>query len=109
FGARPFILCGLPIRRLSAGTLTYRRRNGRIFLEIVGHPDYGVPFGQDRLIPLWVATQPVRQGTPPVGFESGSQIHDELGLPQERRTLPSVGRWLPADFRQHHLLRNERG
>lgn len=56
FGARPFILCGLPIRRLPAGTLTYTRRNGRFFLEIVGHPEYGVPFGQDRLVLLWLAT-----------------------------------------------------
>ena len=56
FGARPFILCGLPIRSLPQGTLKYVRRNGRFFLEIVGHPDYGVPFGQDRLILLWLAT-----------------------------------------------------
>jgi len=34
FGARPFILCGLPIRRLPAGTLTYTRRNGRFFLNL---------------------------------------------------------------------------
>ncbi|MCU1330464.1 MAG: plasmid encoded RepA protein, partial [Bryobacterales bacterium] len=46
FGARPFILCGLPIHRLPAGDLTYTRRNGRFFLEIVGHPEFGVPFGQ---------------------------------------------------------------
>jgi hypothetical protein len=45
FGAPPFILCGLPIRRLPAGTLTYTRRNGRFYLEVVGHPQYGVPFG----------------------------------------------------------------
>lgn len=38
FGARPFILCGLPIRRLLIGTLTYRRQNGRFCLEIAGHP-----------------------------------------------------------------------
>jgi hypothetical protein len=52
FGARPFILCGLPIRRLPPETLKYTRRNGRFFLKIVGHPDYGVPFGQDRLVLL---------------------------------------------------------
>jgi hypothetical protein len=52
FGARPFILCGTPIRRLPGQTLKYSRRNGRFFLEIVGHPDYGVPFGQDRLVLL---------------------------------------------------------
>src|SRR5215467_16103847 len=57
FGARPFVLCGLPIRRLPGGILRYSRRNGRFFLEIIGRPVYGVPFGQDRLIPLSIATQ----------------------------------------------------
>ena len=41
FGARPFILCGLPIRRLPAEVLKDTRRNGKFFLEIVGHPDHG--------------------------------------------------------------------
>jgi hypothetical protein len=82
FGARPFVLCGLPIRRLPDGTLRYSRRNGRFFLDIIGHPDYGVPFGQDRLIPLWIATQAVRQQTRTVEFESASQILHEWGLAQ---------------------------
>jgi hypothetical protein len=82
FGARPFILCGLPIRRLPAEALRYSRRNGRFFLEITGHPDYGVPFGQDRLIPLWIATQAVRQQSQTVEFESASQILNEWGLAQ---------------------------
>jgi hypothetical protein len=82
FGARPFVLCGLPIRRLPDGALRYSRRNGRFFLDIIGHPDYGVPFGQDRLIPLWIATQAVRQQTRTVEFESASQILHEWGLAQ---------------------------
>lgn len=81
FGARPFILCGLPIRRLAAGVLNYSRRNGRFFLEVTGHPSYGVPFGQDRLIPLWVATQAVRLQTRTIEFGSARQILLDLGLP----------------------------
>lgn len=46
FGARPFILCGLPIRRLPLRTLTYRRQNGRFCLEIVGHPNWGYHSGK---------------------------------------------------------------
>src|SRR5262245_17249542 len=80
FGARPFILCGLPRRRLPAGTLTYTRRNGRFYLEVVGHPQYGVPFGQDRLVLLWLATSAVRQQNPIVRFDSGAQILIEWGL-----------------------------
>jgi hypothetical protein len=61
FNSRPFVLCGLPIRRPPPGTLRHTRRNGRFRLEVLGHPDYGLPFGQDRLIPIWVATLAVRQ------------------------------------------------
>jgi hypothetical protein len=74
FGARPFILCGLPIRRLPEGLLTYSRRNGRSSLEVTGQLSYGVPFGQDRLIPLWIATQAVRNQTRTVEFGSARQI-----------------------------------
>lgn len=82
FGARPFILCGLPIRRPPDGSLRYSRRNGRFFLDIVGHPDHGLPFGQDRLIPLWVATQAVRRQSRIIEFDSAGQILHEWGLPQ---------------------------
>jgi len=81
FGARPFILCGLPIRSLPTGMNRYTRRNGRFFLEIVGHPDYGVPFGQDRLVLIWVATLAIRHQTPIVEFDSAAGILWEFGLP----------------------------
>jgi hypothetical protein len=80
FGARPFILCGLPIRRLPVGTRAYTRRNGKFFLEVVGHPHYGIPFGQDRLVLLWLATEAVRTRSPVVRFESASQILTDWGL-----------------------------
>ena len=81
FGARPFILCGLPIRSLPAGANKYTRRNGRFFLDIVGHPDHGVPFGQDRLVLIWVATLAVRHQSRVVEFDSAAQILSEFGLP----------------------------
>lgn len=81
FSARPFILCGLPIRRLPTETLKYTRQNGRFFLEIVGHPDYGVPFGQDRLVLLWLATAAVRTRSPVVRFGSAGEVLVEWGMP----------------------------
>jgi hypothetical protein len=81
FGARPFILCGMPIRRLPKGNLSYRRRNGKFFLEIVGHPEWGVPFGQDRLVLLYLATNAIRHKTPTVWFRSGAEILVEWGMP----------------------------
>lgn len=83
FGSRPFVLCGLPIRRLPQGTLRYVRRNGRFVLEVIGHPDYGVPFGQDRLIPLWVATAAVRQKSRSIEFRSAAEILNEFDLPKD--------------------------
>ena len=52
FNARPFVLCGIPLRRPPITQLIHWRRNGRFFLDITGHPDFGLPFGQDRLIPI---------------------------------------------------------
>jgi CRISPR/Cas system-associated endoribonuclease Cas2 len=71
----------LPIRRLPAGTLSYRRQNGRFCLEIAGHPDWGVPFGQDRLLILFLATQAVRFQTREVRFRSGAELLVEWGMP----------------------------
>ena len=81
FGARPFILCGLPIRQLPSGMLTYRRQNGRFCLDIIGHPEWGVPYGQDRLLLLYLATQAVRYQSPIIRFRSGAEILVDWGMP----------------------------
>jgi hypothetical protein len=83
FNARPFVLCGLPLRRLPPGKLFYARRNGKFFLEIVAHPRFGLPFGQDRLIPIWVATLAVTQKSRQVHFESAAQMLDFFRLPRD--------------------------
>ena len=83
FNSRPFLLCGLPLKRPPAGTLVHRRRNGLFALEVTGHPEFGLPFGQDRLIPLWVASRSVRQNRREIHFETGAEILSELGLPQD--------------------------
>jgi hypothetical protein len=50
---------------------------------VVGHPDYGLPFGQDRLVPLWVATLAVRQKSRTVFFRSAAEILEEFDLPRD--------------------------
>jgi len=82
YHARPFILCGIPLRRPPAYQLTHTRRNGKFALDIVGHPRFGLPFGQDRLIPVWVATLAVLQKTRVVRFASPSQMLDFFDLPK---------------------------
>lgn len=83
FNSRPFVLCGLPLRRPPLDKLFYTRRNGKFFLEIVAHPRFGLPFGQDRLIPIWVATLSVRRKTREIHFSNAAQILDFFDLPKD--------------------------
>lgn len=80
FTARPFVLCGLPIRRPPPDQLLFERRNGHFTLQITGHPQYGLPFGQDRLVPIFLATMAVRQQSRIVRFESAAALLDTFGL-----------------------------
>ncbi len=80
FNARPFVLCGLPLRRLPPNQSVYTRRNGKFFLQVLGHPQYGVPFGQDRLIPIWIATLAVRQRSRIVRFGTAAEMLDFFRL-----------------------------
>jgi hypothetical protein len=51
--ARPFILCGLPFKKPKKGVSFYKRQNGNEVLEIVGHPEHGLPFGMDIEVLIW--------------------------------------------------------
>lgn len=50
---------------------------------MLGHPDHGLPFGQDRLIPIWVATLAVRQKNRTISFRSAAEILEEFDLPKD--------------------------
>jgi len=80
FNARPFVLCGLPLRRPPSDQLTHTRRNGKFFLQVIGHPQFGLPYGQDRLIPIWVATMAIRQRSRMVRFVTASEVLDFFHL-----------------------------
>jgi len=80
FASRPFVLCGLPVRRLPPGQLLYERRNGRFTLQLTGHPEFGVPFGQDRIVPIFLATMAVRQKSPVLRFKSAAQMLETFGM-----------------------------
>jgi hypothetical protein len=80
FASRPFVLCGLPIRRVPLSSLVYESRNGLFTLQITGHPDFGLPFGQDRLVPIFLATLAVRQQSQTIRFKSAAQMLDTFGM-----------------------------
>jgi hypothetical protein len=80
FNSRPFVLCGLPLRRPPPGQLLYERRNGNFVLQVTGHPAFGLPFGQDRLVPIFLATMAVRQQSKTIRFKSASVLLETFGM-----------------------------
>ncbi|MGI8961419.1 MAG: replication protein RepA, partial [Bryobacteraceae bacterium] len=82
FASRPFVLCGLPIKRPPKGVLLHERRNGQFLLQVTGHPTYGVPWGQDRLVPIFLATLAVRQQKQTITFRSAAEMLDVFGMQQ---------------------------
>jgi hypothetical protein len=80
FSSRPFVLCGLPVRRLPANQLLYERRNGHFVLQLTGHPEFGVPFGQDRIVPIFLATLAVQQKSQVIRFRSASEMLETFGM-----------------------------
>jgi hypothetical protein len=80
FNSRPFVLCGLPVRRLPPDQLLYERRNGRFVLQLTGHPEFGVPFGQDRIVPIFLATLAVQQTSQVIRFRSASEMLEMFGM-----------------------------
>jgi len=82
FASRPFVLCGLPIKRPAKGMLLHERRNGQFLLQVTGHPIYGVPWGQDRLVPIFLATLAMRQQKQTITFRSAAEMLDIFGMHQ---------------------------
>ncbi|MCC6263872.1 MAG: replication initiator protein A [Bryobacterales bacterium] len=90
FTSRPFVLCGLPMRRPPRRQLLFERQNGKFKLQLLGHPDFGLPFGQDRLILIFLATLAVRQQSQTLQFRSGAEMLEMFGMQkggQEYRRL----------------------
>ena len=82
FASRPFVLCGLPIRQPVKGSLIHERRNGHFVLQVTGHPSYGLPWGQDRLVPIFLATIAVRKQSRTITFRSAAEMLDAFGMQQ---------------------------
>jgi len=80
FSSRPFVLCGLPVRKLPAGEILYERRNGQFVLQVTGHPEFGVPFGQDRIVPIFLATLAVRQKSQVIRFKTAAEMLETFGM-----------------------------
>jgi len=62
--------------------LVHERRNGQFLLQVTGHPTYGVPWGQDRLVPIFLATLAMRQQKQTITFRSAAEMLDIFGMQQ---------------------------
>ncbi len=74
---RPLALCPFPARPLGKRKvlgvkdnkveeirdIVWKRKAGNISVEILGHPEYGVPYGQDILIVLFLANEARKQNS----------------------------------------------
>ena len=87
FASRPFVLCGLPIKRPAKGVLLHERRNGQFLLQVTGHPTYGVPWGQDRLVPIFLATLAMRRRNRPLLFAALPKCSTSSGCSRAVRSI----------------------
>ena len=89
-----------------AADLVHRRQNGKFFLETIAHPRFGLPSGQDRLIPIWAATLAVKQKSRTVHFDSAAQLLEFLHLPKDGIHYRRIVEGFSTYFRGQHLFRH---
>jgi hypothetical protein len=56
------------------------KSNGQFVLQITGHPKFGVQFGQDRIVPIFLATLAVQQKSPVIRFRSAGEMLEVFGM-----------------------------
>jgi Plasmid encoded RepA protein len=52
-------------------------------LQLTGHPEFGLPYGQDRLVPILLSTMAVQQKSPTIRFRSGAEMLDTFGMAKD--------------------------
>ena len=85
-----------PPEEAHRGTLLHERRNGHFLLQVTGHPSFGLPWGQDRLVPIFLATLAVRRQSRTIRFANAAEMLDTFGMPhggaQYRRLIAAFQR-----------------
>ncbi len=100
FASRPFVLCGLPSSDRTLANSCTSAENGHLLLQVTGHPSYGLPWGQDRLVPIFLATLAIRQQNPVIRFRSAAEMLDTFGTQQggtQYRRLMAASRQLKVE------------
>ncbi len=66
--------------RCHKGSSSTNAETGNFVLQITGHPEFGVPFGQDRIVPIFLATLAVQQKSQVIRFRSASEMLETFGM-----------------------------
>lgn len=84
FVSKAFLICSLPQtqpRNPDGSFVTkWKRQNGKFRLELIADPDFGLPYGRDRLLLHWLKTQCVIKKDPVIYFEDGASILEDMGF-----------------------------
>jgi Replication initiator protein A len=70
----------LPVSRFPNYQLIYERKNGKLVLQVTGNPEFAVPFGQDRLVPIFLATLAVQQKSQTIRFRTVAGMLESFGM-----------------------------
>lgn len=101
--AREFVLCGLPYKPIKEKEFV--RQNGDFRLKVLGG-ELGVPYGQDRLIPIWLASAFQASGKPAhnrIYFRSASDILRAFDLPINGREMQLLRERLERVFQATYV------
>lgn len=82
FSSRALSSAAFRVKQPPQGCLLHERRNGHFVLQVTGHPSYGLPWGQDRLVPIFLATLAIRQQSSQITFSSAAEMLDTFGMQQ---------------------------
>lgn len=81
FTSRPFVMSAFPAR--SVKETTWIRKNGNSSLTITVPEGSKIPYGIDRLIPIFLATKAVQTRQRTISFDSAAEVLKLFGLPTD--------------------------
>src|SRR5215472_9513267 len=87
-----------------ATRLNYKKVKYPQTLLLKVHYETSVPYGQDRLIPIWVATLALRQWCRTIRFGTAAQMLDFFQLPKDGPPLPSLHAGRSEDLCRNNFL-----
>jgi hypothetical protein len=98
--------------------LVWKRGNEKFGVEIIGSIRSGIPFGQDRLVLIWIITQALRTGEPTVlgfkvkefldyfGLDTNGDAYDEVHNRFNRLKEANIRVWWTAENKRFELQCN---